>query len=530
MAEATGADRGQEPQLAAGLAARLSTDQSTDQELAQVPPLPLQREAIASSAPSPDATCYDVAIVGGGVCGTALLYCLSNYTNVGAIALVEKEADVALINSQKSSNSQTLHFGDIETNYSLDKARAVNSAASLVKQYLLRQDPDQQLYSKYHKMVLAVGEEQCQALRSRHEIFQPLFPDLRIIEREAIARLEPNVLQGRPPEEPVCALFTDEGYTIDFHQLSQSFLRNALPQRPAPLQSSGNGNGNTSAETPAPAAQDAKTVDVMLGTSVTRIDYRADLQQYRLTTGGKTITARAVAVTAGAHSLLFAKSLGYGLDYALLSVAGSFYRAPALLRGKVYTVQLKKLPFAAIHGDPEVHDASQTRFGPTAKVLPLLERHRYRTLIDYFRTAGLSLAAFLSFFKILSDGEVLRYIALNFMYDLPWIGKRLFIRKVRQIVPSVTLEQLTYAKGYGGVRPQIVNLKTRQLEMGEAKIVGDRILFNITPSPGASTCLKTAEQDCQRLMDFLGEGYEFDRARFLRDLGAGEEMKATVNA
>ena len=84
-----------------------------------------------------DSITYEVAIIGGGVCGTALLYTLTNYTNIKNIALIEKEADVALVNSFTNSNSQTLHFGDIETNYTLAKAQKVNAGASLVKNYLL---------------------------------------------------------------------------------------------------------------------------------------------------------------------------------------------------------------------------------------------------------------------------------------------------------------------------------------------------------------------------------------------------------
>ena len=38
---------------------------------------------------------YDVVIVGGGVCGSALLYSLSTYTNINKIALIEKNAGVA---------------------------------------------------------------------------------------------------------------------------------------------------------------------------------------------------------------------------------------------------------------------------------------------------------------------------------------------------------------------------------------------------------------------------------------------------
>jgi malate dehydrogenase (quinone) len=88
---------------------------------------------------------YEVAIIGGGISGTALLYTLSNYTNINRIALIEKKPGIALGNSQKTSNSQTLHFGDIETNYTLEKAQKVNKAASLVKNYLLKMTPSKKL-------------------------------------------------------------------------------------------------------------------------------------------------------------------------------------------------------------------------------------------------------------------------------------------------------------------------------------------------------------------------------------------------
>ena len=433
---------------------------------------------------------YEVVIIGGGVCGTALLYTLSNYTNVKSIALIEKEADIALVNSFTNSNSQTLHFGDIETNYILAKAEKVNKGASLVKNYLLTKDKQQQIYTKYHKMVLGVGEEQVNKLKERYQKFQQLFPDLKLLDRTAIAEKEPKVLVGRDPHEGIIALFTNEGYAVDFNRLAKSFVDNSSSD---------------------------PDIDLLLNTKVKKIVAR---DGYQIETANKIIQAKVVLVAAGAHSLLFAKSLGYGLNYALLSVAGSFYFAPKLLNGKVYTVQRKKLPFAAVHGDPEVHDRTIARFGPTAKVLPMLERHNYSSIIEYFQTAGLSLKAIASFLKILSDPIIFKYIALNFCYDFPIIGKRLFIKEVKKIIPAIALGDLTYAKGYGGVRPQIVNLDTQALEMGEAKIIGDKIIFNITPSPGASTCLQNALEDTIRAIDFLGKGYHFNRQQFLEDLSA----------
>lgn len=435
---------------------------------------------------------YEVAIIGGGISGTALLYSLSNYTDINRIILIEKYQEVALVNSHKNSNSQTLHFGDIETNYTLEKAQVVKRAATLVKNYILKNDPQQQTYSKYHKMVLAIGEEQTQELQHRYKQFKPLFPKLKLVNRKEIQSLEPNVVKNRVPEEEILALFSEEGYTVDFQKLAQSFLNKSIERSP-------------------------KSIDLMMETKVNKIEKEGELYYIQTTRG--LVTAKVVVFTTGAYSLLFAKSLGYGKNYALLDVAGSFYLAPGILNGKVYTVQLKKIPFAAIHGDSEVHDPSKTRFGPTAKVTFLLEKRNYTTIIDYFRTAGISANAFISFFNILSEKVIWQYIIKNYFYDIPLIGKRLFLKEARKIVPSLQLSDLRLAKEYGGIRPQIINLQTKRLELGEAKIIGKNILFNITPSPGASTCLQNAFDDTEKIISFLGKGFNFDQHQFLKDLG-----------
>ncbi|MEM3876529.1 MAG: FAD-dependent oxidoreductase, partial [Candidatus Micrarchaeaceae archaeon] len=76
---------------------------------------------------------FDVIIVGGGVTGTSLLYMLSRYTKIRRVLLIEKYGSIASLNSNSRSNSQTLHFGDIETNYTLEKSKKVKEYA----EYLL---------------------------------------------------------------------------------------------------------------------------------------------------------------------------------------------------------------------------------------------------------------------------------------------------------------------------------------------------------------------------------------------------------
>ena len=437
---------------------------------------------------------YDLVIVGGGISGASLLYTTAKFTDIDRIALVEKEDEIAAVNSHRSNNSQTLHFGDIETNYTLEKAEEVKEGAELLAGYLENVDPEREMHSKRSKMVLAVGEEEVQKLEARYheEGFGDLFPKLEAIGREEIAEIEPNVVKGRDPDTEMLALQTPDGYVVDYGATAKSFVE---------------------------AAQEEDGVEVHTGTAVT--DITGTREGYRVDVPNGEFETDTCVVAAGSHSLQIAKQLGYGEHKSLLPVAGSFFLADDFLNGKVYTLQMKKLPFAAVHGDADVHDPSVTRFGPTAKVVPALERGQLSTVSDFLDVFGLSGASVLSYANILSDRILLPYVLKNLVYDLPEVGKRAFLPHVQKVVPSAELDDIERAKGYGGVRPQIVDTKNKTLDMGEAKIVGNDIIFNITPSPGASTCLKNARRDTETLIDFLDADYEFDETA-MREATIGE--------
>ncbi|ADB61998.1 Malate dehydrogenase (acceptor) [Haloterrigena turkmenica DSM 5511] len=430
---------------------------------------------------------YDLVIVGGGISGASLLYTTAKFSDVDSIALIEKEREIAAINTNHTNNSQTLHFGDIETNYTLEKAEEVKEGAELLAGYLENHDDDREMHDKRSKMVLGVGKEEVAELEQRYEGegFGDLFPKLQMIEREEIADYEPKVVEGRDPSKEMRALQTPDGYVVDYGAVTQSLVRQV---------------------------EDESNVDVFTGTKVE--DITPTLDGYTIETTDGRFDCEATVVAAGSHSLQIAKELGYGEGKVLLPIAGSFFLADDLLNGKVYTLQMKKLPFAAVHGDADVHDDSITRFGPTAKLVPTLERGRISTVKDFLDVFGLNAAAFLSYANILSDRILLPYVLRNLVYDVPEVGPRQFLPHVQKVVPSVELEDIERAKGYGGVRPQIVDTTKKSLDMGEAKIVGDDIIFNITPSPGASTCLKNAVQDTQQVLEFLDDDYEFDEEAF----------------
>lgn len=423
---------------------------------------------------------YDVIIVGGGVTGTSLLYTLKKYTNIKKIALIEKYNQIAKVQSKRTNNSQTLHIGDIESHYSLQKSKNVKQAASYVASYV---DQNKGIHRNIPKMLLAVGHEEVERLKQWYEERKDIFPYMELIKKKEIAKVEPKLVEKREPIIPLLAMYTRQGYAVDYGRLSKSFIHQT------------------------------KDVDIFLNTKVLAI---AKDDNYIITTNKQEFEARVVVFATSGHSLYFAHELGYAKNLILLPVAGSFFTAPKLLRGKVYTMQNPKLPFAAVHGDPDVMHKNITRFGPIAKVLPMIERYNYSSFWDFIRLFRFRHKAVDALLNIISDPVYYRYVLWNVLYDLPFIGKYAFAREIRKIIPSIKGSQLKYGKGIGGIRPQIVDVNKKEVQMGEAKIIGNNVIFNITPSPGASVCLDNAKKDAKQIAKFLN--ITFDEEQFNNDL------------
>ncbi len=427
-----------------------------------------------------DENIHQVAIIGGGVCGTALFYMLAEYTDINDIILIEKYDGVAMVNSHGRNNSQTLHCGDIETNYTLEKACKVKAAAEMVVNYTATLDNRDRVIFKYPKMVLGVGENECRKLRQRFEVFRERFSSMQLLEKEQIAEIEPNVVMvnGKLRPEPCIALAVlDEYCAVNFNQLAQSFV--------------------------VEAQKNDKNLNIAMNCHVEQIIEQDGL--FHIHSQGSVIQARSVVVSAGGHSLLLAQQMGYGLEFSCLPVAGSFYFTPKSLNGKVYTVQNDKLPFAAVHGDPDVLIDGKTRFGPTALLIPYLERYNRKTFAEFLRVLRLDRGVLKVFWDLFKVSDIRNYIFKNFLFEIPGFRRWLFLKDVRKIVPSLSLKDIQFAKGFGGVRPQLIDKKNAQLMMGEAKInSGNGILFNMTPSPGASSCLENAELDMRTIVDYLG--------------------------
>ncbi|MBT8120591.1 MAG: FAD-dependent oxidoreductase [Gammaproteobacteria bacterium] len=440
---------------------------------------------------------YDLLIIGAGVSGSALLYLATKYTDINNIGVIEKYAAPARVNSLSSNNSQTLHCGDIETNYTLEKALKVQRAARMLRNYAVAQPDAHHIIFKYPKMVLGVGEAECQLLRERFEIFSPHYPELMLLDKKAIARIEANVAMNGDSfrEDEIVALGSTDEYTaVNFEALSRSFVRQAQIEA---------------------AKMSNKTVDIHYNQYVDHINVDGD--EFIVETKGVCYRTRSLVACAGGHSLKLAHDMGFGHNYSVLPIAGSYYFTPHVLNGKVYTVQNDALPFAAIHGDPDVLVPGETRFGPTALVLPILERYNFKTLPDFFQVFRFDRRVAKVLWDLLRVKDIRNYMFKNMLFEIPLIRKLLFLKDVRKIIPSLKLGDLKFASKVGGIRPQLIDKDNGKLLMGEAKIeTGIGGIFNMTPSPGGTSCLENAEIDLRTIVQHLGA--DIDEAALQKDL------------
>ena len=277
---------------------------------------------------------YDVIIIGGGITGSALAYVLAEFSGIKNIALLEKYEGLATLNSKASANSQTIHCGDIETNYDLQKATEVKRKADMIVKYCQKHGYENKFLFQGQKMALGVGESEIELIKDRFEKFKELYPYLQLFDKEELKKIEPKlVFDGRGEEraEDIVAMGVQSGVytTIDYGAMANSFVQNAKNV-------------------------EGKTCDLYLNTEVQNITKVGD-KFYIRTANRLSLSADFVVVDAGAHSLWLAHKMGLGQDLSTICIAGSFYLTKQkLLNGKVYMMQNTKLPFAALHGDPDL--------------------------------------------------------------------------------------------------------------------------------------------------------------------------------
>jgi malate dehydrogenase (quinone) len=147
----------------------------------------------------------------------------------------------------------------------------------------------------------------------------------------------------------------------------------------------------------------------------------------------------------------------------------------------------------------------------------VLERYKGgKSFFQCLKTLNFDGSIMKIFWDLLKDSDIRNYVFKNFLFEVPGINKKLFVQDAQKIVPSLSVDDIEYAKGFGGVRPQVLNKTEKKLMLGEASITEEKgIIYNMTPSPGATSCLGNAERDIKIVCEYLGK--KFNEEQFLAD-------------
>ena len=104
--------------------------------------------------------------------------------------MLEKYEALATLNTKGTSNSQTIHVGDIETNYTLDKAKITKRTAKMIEKFCLQYGLEDKIMFSHQKMALGVGKKEVEFITKRYNDFKELFPYLELYDKEKLKALE----------------------------------------------------------------------------------------------------------------------------------------------------------------------------------------------------------------------------------------------------------------------------------------------------------------------------------------------------
>lgn len=360
-------------------------------------------------------TSFDFVVVGAGIVGLTVTHELLVRHPKARVALLEKEGSPGFHASGR--NSGVMHCGIYYGSDTL-KAQVCATGARRMIQFAKAEGI---AHSQCGKVILAVTDEQLPTVEKLLRNARDNNISAEKIDHQQLHELEPNAAHGS------AAIYCPSTAVIDGAAVVKR-LREILEQ---------------------------KGVRFFFGCHV-----HGPAAKGLLRTSQETIHYGLLFNCAGAYADVLAKAYGLAGDYALVPFKGIYWKlskkANPLVRANIYPVPDVSLPFLGVHLTRVIN--GDVYIGPTA--IPALGRENYGKLqgINWSEAAGIGVQLAGMYlrnehnFRRLAHNEVGKY------------SKRNFLAAARKLVPSLTSEDMEPSPK-AGIRPQLINTKTRKLEM-----------------------------------------------------------------
>jgi len=402
---------------------------------------------------------YDVAVVGGGIVGAATFYRLQSRFPGLRMVLVEKEP--LLADHQTGHNSGVIHSGLYYPPGSLKAKNCVDGRRALVEFARTHHIP----HDVCGKVVVAADASELPMLEKIHRIgMENRIEGLERIDAEALRELEPHC-------RGVAALHVACTGIIDFRAATARMVEIATSLQPESA--------------------------LRLGEEVTAVERDGDTTVLR-TSRGTAIRCKVLIACAGLHADRIARKDGVKLRERVVGFRGDYYElthaAKHKVRNLIYPVPNPAFPFLGVHFTRMTN--GEIECGPNAVFT--FKREGYgKTDFDLRDTLD-----------ALSYRGTWRLFFGNVSFGLNEyrraFSKRLFLKTLQRLVPSLTLEDLE--PGRSGVRALLLaeNGDTRDDFRIETT---DRSIHVLNaPSPAATASLAIGDHIADLYAAQFGQG------------------------
>ena len=384
---------------------------------------------------------FDVTIVGGGIVGLATAYKLQLKYPKLCLAVVEKEDSLAF--HQTGRNSGVIHSGLYYKPNSLKAKNCVNGRKQLV-QFAKNNNID---YDVCGKIVLATNKREAKKLlQLKINGEKNGLKDLKILDSNELKEIEPNAV-GKS------ALYVPESGIIDYKQTTKKFAEKIT-------------SINNKSK-------------IILSCEV--FNFKND---YLLTSKGKIYTKNNI-FCAGLFSDRLAGKDNLKTNMKIVSFRGDYYKlkesSKHMIKNLIYPVPNPEFPFLGVHLTRMTNGSIEC--GPNA--------------VYSFKREGYSKFSF----NLMDTIESLFFIGTLKLFINHWkfglneykrsFSKRLFLRDLQKLVPSLVLNDLE--KGKSGVRAMALGEDGDVID--DFKIIKNNKNIHVlnAPSPAATACLAIAD-------------------------------------
>jgi L-2-hydroxyglutarate oxidase len=384
---------------------------------------------------------FDVAIVGGGIVGLATAYKLQLKYPKLCLAVVEKEDSLAF--HQTGRNSGVIHSGLYYKPNSLKAKNCVNGRKQLVE-FAKNNNID---YDVCGKIVLATNKRETKKLlQLKINGEKNGLKDLKILDSNELKEIEPNAV-GKS------ALYVPESGIIDYKQTTKKFAEKIT-------------SINNKSK-------------IILSCEV--FNFKND---YLLTSKGKIYTKNNI-FCAGLFSDRLAGKDNLKANMKIVSFRGDYYKLKEssnhMIKNLIYPVPNPEFPFLGVHLTRMTNGSIEC--GPNA--------------VYSFKREGYSKFSF----NLMDTIESLFFIGTLKLFINHWkfglneykrsFSKRLFLRDLQKLVPSLKLNDLE--KGKSGVRAMALGEEGDVID--DFKIIKNNKNIHVlnAPSPAATACLAIAD-------------------------------------